>query len=163
MAQKPILFLDVDGVLNCFDEANGTLIHEGSPERACVPWQMSDKLKVLNDRFDIVWATAWFGSANAAFKEFLPIKEAYPFLQWRQHKLTEILKYANGRPWAWADDDIQFELDDLGWDRDRMIPDNAFLLDVAPNVGLGWKDVTALVMFAEDNTPVEPDETEFIA
>lgn len=149
MTDRPILFLDVDGVLNCFDESRGKLIHEGTANHACVPYEMDLRLELLNLSFDIVWATAWFGSAHSAFREHLHLpEEPWPYLKWNQYKLTEILKYAGSRPWAWADDDISFELDGLGWDADRMLPDNAYLLQVEPNRGLTDEDTHSLLKFA---------------
>jgi hypothetical protein len=163
MAQKPFLFLDVDGVLNCFDESKGTWINEGA-DRACVPPDMDLRIELLAQSFEIVWATAWFGSAHAAFGEHLRLpNEPWDYLRWNQYKLTEIVKYAKGRPWAWADDDIDFELKWLGWNEDTHLPDDTFLLRVNPNVGLTNADTHDLLKFAYDVTPVAPDPTEFIA
>lgn len=152
MSDKPILFLDVDGVLNIFDEdkSTGVLINGHTPQRAYVPHGMKERIKLLSDNFDIVWATAWFGQAHAAFREHLELPDqSWPHLEWRMFKITEILKYAGIHPWAWVDDDIKFELDDLGWDIDRHIPDNAFLCQVDPNRGLTDDDLYSLLIFAK--------------
>ena len=164
MSDKPILFLDVDGVLNCFDESKGVLIHPETPNRACVPHGTDLRLSQLALNFEIVWATAWFGAAHRAFKEHLGLPEQpWEFLRWNQYKLTEILKFAGNRPWAWADDDIQYELNGLGWiPPERFLPDNSLLVGVEPNTGLSDDDVNSLLDFAYNNTPVKPDETEVI-
>ena len=156
---KPLLFLDVDGVLNVFDESGTpTQMPNGFP--VWIPEGTSLRLELLAQKFDIVWATAWMGSAHPAFKEVLDLPDHWPHISWTQLKLTEIIKWAGDRPWAWVDDDIQFELDYLGWDRDRMIPDNVLLKDIDPNVGLTDQDTHDLLKFAYEQTASDP--TEFV-
>lgn len=162
---KPLLFLDVDGVLNCFSDKNGEwfdvpfispfdLSKEPTIDmKVCIPLGTQERIAKLLDHFEIVWCTAWFGAAHGAFKKALGLPdESWPYVNWNQYKLPELIKFAHGRSWAFVDDDIQFELNGLGWDVDRHIPDNGLLVDVNPNYGLSDEHVTALVKFAQENT-----------
>jgi hypothetical protein len=165
--RKPILFLDVDGVLNVFEpfsvEVDEYLVTStsGTPEPIFVPKGSRECVKFLSNKFDIVWATAWEGSAHTALKEALDLEdEPWPHIDWLGKKISEILKYASDRPWAWVDDFAIWELDQLGWstpdeweDRihkrpHRLFMDNTFIL--APNYheGLTANHVGRLVEFA---------------
>lgn len=151
MAEKPILFLDVDGVLNVFDESGSpTQTPNGFP--VWIPEGTKERLKILAEYFEMIWCTAWMGTAHVAFKEVLDLTDHWDYVSWTQYKLTEIIKTAGNRPWAWVDDDIQFELDDLGWNPDRMLPDNVLLQSINPNIGLCDADLHELILFAKEHS-----------
>jgi hypothetical protein len=151
MAEKPLLFLDVDGVINVPGaDDEGEYVQTGNGFPAWIPYGTKERVHGLMKHFDIVWATAWFGAAHGAFKEVLDLpEESWPYIAWTNLKLPWIIKYAGDRPWAWADDDIQFELDDMGWDRDRMLPSNTLLQDIDEKVGLSDSDVHELIYWAK--------------
>lgn len=151
MPDKPFLFLDVDGVLNCFDETGDhcTVYQQANGFPVWIPNGTEARLKALDKYFEIVWATAWMGTAHGAFKDILNLPDFWPHISWSSYKLPEIIRWAGERPWAWIDDDIEFELKHLGWDRDRMILDNVLLQDINPNLGLSDGDVHELIYWAK--------------
>lgn len=142
---KPLLFMDVDGVLNCFRD-DGEMFNAGTADWCCVPPGTQDRLKILVKHFDPVWATAWFGRANVLREPLNLGPKPWPHIEWNQFKLTEILKFAKDRPWAWVDDDANFELDELGWTT-LMVP--GLVVEPDPNFGLNDQHVEQLVQYAK--------------
>ena len=71
--QRPILALDVDGVISLFgfqgplDEAPGTL-HLIDGMAHCIPHGIGERLSRLADHYEIVWATGWEDRANDRFR-----------------------------------------------------------------------------------------------
>jgi hypothetical protein len=162
----------VDGVLNChgfvdledFDEVLVTG-NFGQPETVVVPKGTDDRIKALLNYFDIVWATAWVGAAHSAFREHLGLPtKSWPHLNYERLKIVDIIKYANGRPWAWVDDIAPWELIQLGWNRpedwdgrvhkrpNRYFEDNTFILAPDGRYGLDDGGVYKLIEFAKANS-----------
>ncbi|HYP47019.1 MAG TPA: HAD domain-containing protein [Thermoleophilaceae bacterium] len=117
---KPILFLDVDGVISLFGFAPSIPalpgpIHWIDGVAHCIPGDVGERVTRLADHFDIVWATGWEQRAN----EHLPFLLGLPFgdlpcltfggravfgsAHW---KLDAIQEYAGDRPAAWLDDSV---------------------------------------------------------
>lgn len=117
-SDRPLLFLDIDGVLNCqgwsgpdYEELKRTI--DGLT--CVVPPQTSERVRRILQWYDPVWATAWLGKA-ATWREELGLDDAsWPYLSYVGLKLPEIIRYAGGRKWAWVDDDAYWELQQLGW------------------------------------------------
>ena len=152
--EKPLLFVDVDGVLSLFGfaELPGPL-HLVDGIAHCIPPGAGPRLERLAERYELVWATGWEEKAN----EYLPYLLSLPFgrlpyltfdgravfgtAHW---KLAAIEEYAAGRPLAWIDDSMDDECRE--WARSRSAP--TLLIETESAVGLtdahvdqllGWK------------------------
>lgn len=147
MSEKPLLFLDVDGVLNCLGGSHPRYL---TPRGLSVevPTGTTDRLARLLDHFDPVWATAWLGTAHSEWKALLGLDSPFPwpYVRYTNLKLPEIIRHAAGRPYAWVDDDARWELHQLGWQTSHVAG-----LIVAPDSRVGLTDalVDQLVAFAQ--------------
>ena len=112
--QKPLLLVDVDGVLNpyaadcCPDGYQEYNFFPGEePVRLCPihgRW-----LRELANRFDLVWATGWGDAAHRHISPVLGLPQfpAIVFPSGRFHpaqKVPAIDAYAGDRALAWIDD-----------------------------------------------------------
>lgn len=154
LSGKPLLFLDVDGVLfpengfadtledvdQFFIKGVGTIT---------VPFGTRDRVQALLEYFEPVWATAWLGKAHFAFAEYLELPaHSWPHIEYSTSKVLEIVKWANGRPWVWIDDDATLDLKYIGWSIDRHIADNALIIVPNRNLGLNDNHVRQAIDFA---------------
>lgn len=160
--ERPILFVDVDGVLSLFgfesaDDLPGPF-HWIDGIAHCIPPDSGPRLARLADRFELVWATGWEEKAN----EYLPRILSLPFEQlpcltfdgrarfgsahWKIDALSE---YAGDRPAAWIDDNI----DESGreWARARAAP--TLLIETLAPTGLTDEHVDELLAWAADVAP----------
>src|SRR5438105_6537409 len=71
-ARRPLLFVDVDGVISVFgfpsDRPPPGGFHSIDGIVHCISDQASERLARLSNRFELVWATGWEEKAN----EYLP-------------------------------------------------------------------------------------------
>jgi hypothetical protein len=117
---KPILFLDVDGVISIFGFSSdagdlpGTF-HWIDGVAHCIPAEIGQRLVRLSKRFQLVWATGWEEKANEYLPFILELPEReLPCLMFQGRavfgsahwKLDAIDEYAADRPAAWIDDNI---------------------------------------------------------
>lgn len=118
---NPILFLDVDGVLNCHGYAcpvDELLVIDNAdrPKTVFIPKGTKEKIYRLRKYFEIVWATGWEGAAHSAFREYLDLpQESWHYIPFYGPKLMSLIKFAGDQPWAWVDDMAAWELQELGW------------------------------------------------
>ena len=155
--QRPILFVDVDGVLSLFGfEASQELpgpFHWIDGVAHCIPVASGRLLVRLAERFELVWATGWEEKAN----EYLPGILELPFGElpcltfdgratfgsshWKLEALDE---YARSRPAAWIDDHIG----DAGqlWARSRAAP--TLLVETKAATGITESHVEQLLDWA---------------
>jgi hypothetical protein len=149
--ERPLLFLDVDGVLNCLD-AQVRTTEVRTEDRwgghiAMVPFGTRTRIAELTEAFEPVWATAWQGMAHGHFRKHLRLpRESWPYVRYDNFKLTEILRYAAQRRWAWVDDDAEWEIRSLG-EYFRDFP-GSLVVNPDPRIGLTDEHVTRLLAFA---------------
>ena len=156
--QRPILFVDVDGVISLFgfapatDELPGPL-HWIDGVAHCIPPDVGGRLVTLAERFELVWATGWEERAN----DHLPFVLDLPFrdLPWLSFdgravfgsahwKVDAVDVYAAERPAAWIDDNLDEEC--IAWARRRSAP--TLLVETSPSVGLTDEHVSQLLAWA---------------
>jgi hypothetical protein len=167
MPRKPLLFVDIDGVLSVWGFAP-----DRRPEG---DWLQVDGIahflshtaaRTLRDvagAFECVWASGWEEKANEYLPHALGLGP-WPFLELsanapaavgpgtsvRAHwKLDAVEQHAAGRPLAWIDDAVNDAVRD--WARDRGAP--TLLVETEPVNGLTEEDGRRLAGFAAGVTP----------
>ncbi len=157
--QKPILFVDVDGVVSLFDfpESQSDLpgpLHWIDGVSHCIPADVGARLERLAERFELVWATGWEEKANEylpfilklSFSE-LPVltfggRAVFGSSDW---KLEAMEEYAGSRPAAWIDDNIDDQC--KRWAKRREAP--TLLVETKSPTGLTDKHVKRLLRWAD--------------
>ena len=157
-SKRPILFLDVDGVISLFgfshsDPPPGS-IHFIDGVMHCINEACGPRLTRLSERYELVWATGWEEKAN----EYLPYllrldvpelpvitfdgRAVFGSAHW---KVDAIDEYARGRPAAWVDDFLDEECE--RWADEREEPtllvrteSHSGLTDELVEVLLGWAE-----------------------
>lgn len=153
-AERPLLFLDVDGPLLPFGEDPQRTGRRVTPDPR--PTRLSHQLglRLAALPCELVWATTWEDDANAEIAPQLGLP-ALPVVNWPESsgheredlwlglcwKTRTLVDWAGGHPFAWVDDEIT--------DADRdWVPANhrgrALLYYVEPSRGLTSKDFAAL-------------------
>ena len=155
---KPILFLDVDGVISLFGfsptiPALPGPIHWVDGVAHCIPDDVGERVTRLSEHFDLVWATGWEQRANEHLPGALGLGP-FPHLSFdrvrkdSRHahwKLGAIEAHAGPeRPVAWVDD--QFDASCDAWAASR--PGPTLLVRTDPAVGLTRAHADALVAWA---------------
>ncbi|MFD9287828.1 hypothetical protein ACFWBV_05840 [Streptomyces sp. NPDC060030] len=165
---KPLLMIDIDGPLNPYAALArsappaGYRIHpmrptgwkEGTPLPVLLSPGHGDELLALAARYELVWATTWKDEANEWVGPRLGLPPL-PYIDWpAMHGVTAdgtywktryVVDYADGRPFAWVDDEIS------GPDTDYVAahhPGRALLRRIDPWVGLLREDFDALADWA---------------
>jgi len=160
MTQRPILFLDVDGVISLFGfptdrpppgafQSIDGIVH-------CIGDRAGELLRRLTDRFDIVWATGWEEKANEYLPHLLGLEGELPVLTFdgravfgsAHWKLHAIDAYAGDRPVAWIDDFLDDECRE--WAERREAP--TLLIEADSAIGITEEHVTRLLSWAAEVT-----------
>ena len=161
--KRPLLFLDVDGVI-----ALDPLADELAPGRiraspfglSYVPDRIGALVCQLATRFDIVWATGWEDYANAGLSAPLGLHEDLPVLTFGRKaragsskwKIKRVDDYAGHRPAAWIDD--HFVARHERWAAHRPAP--TLLVSTDSDTGLTHDHVERLLRWADRVAP-EPE------
>jgi hypothetical protein len=163
---RPILAVDVDGVVSLFDDSDSP-----DPERSsfhmvdgmvrCISQAAGEMLCRLSQRYELVWATGWEERANL-LAPLLGIPEC-PYLTFggkarfgtADWKLEPLAEYARGRPLAWIDD--SFDESCHRWAREREEP--TLLVRTEPHLGLQEEQVETLSAWALAPLPAGPPRT----
>jgi hypothetical protein len=162
-SSKPVLFVDVDGVISLFgfDSSAAQLpgaFHWIDGVAHCIPAAGGERLAQLAERYELVWATGWEEKANEYLPHILGLDQReLPCLTFdgravfgtAHWKLEAIEEYAGGRPAAWVDD----SLDDFcrHWALSREAP--TLLVDTASHEGLTDEQVRRLLEWADQVAP----------
>jgi Swiss Army Knife RNA repair-like protein len=157
--ERPILAVDVDGVISLFgfedpfDDPPGLfqlidgIIH-------CIMVSAGERLRRLSEHYELVWASGWEDRANEHLPRLLGLPEELPVLRFdgpaqfgtAHWKLGAIDAYAGQRPLAWVDDSIDEEC--RAWAEEREAP--TLLVRTESSVGLQDDHVENLLSWVED-------------
>ena len=150
---KPLLLLDVDGVLSPYPECpEGYGEYDFFPdddEPVRLSQEHGDWLRELDRHFTMVWATGWGEDANRYLGPYFRIPEL-PVIPLPQGKYEPSLKvkriddYVRNRATAWVDDVVTEEA--RRWAVDRPYP--TLLVEVDHEVGLTRDAVDHLITWA---------------
>ena len=154
---RPILFVDVDGVISLFGFAPtvGELpgpLHWIDGVAHCIPSAVGERLVRLAEGFELVWATGWEDRANDALITILGLPGELPFLTFGGNarfgtahwKLEALDNYAQERPLAWIDDSLDESCH--AWAAARAAP--TLLVETSPSEGLTDEHVEQLLSWA---------------
>ncbi|MGW4650946.1 HAD domain-containing protein [Kitasatospora sp. NPDC004289] len=156
---KPLLFLDVDGVLNpvCPHPDADFDTHTLFGYAVLLSARHGDWLRELAGTYELCWATTWEDHANEHIAPVLglpqlpvvhfsgyvaqPDDPKVPVLDLiAAHKWAPLLRYAAGRPFAWVDDVIPGSLT-----RRSVLRRDRLLLRIDPGQGLERHHVDRLL------------------
>lgn len=155
-SHRPLLLLDVDGVLNPFAAAAcppGYTEHELFPgeDLVRVSAEHGRWLRELAAVFELTWATAWGAEANRLLAPLLGLPDlpviSFPPAPFHPgYKLHPIITYAEGRPLIWIDDELTLEAH--VWAAGRSLP--VLLIGIDPAEGLTRAIVDRALRWAHD-------------
>jgi len=147
---KPLLLLDIDGVIRVFGPVPPAAALQGSPD-LLIRLETPALIGRLSERFDLVWATSWEHEANKVVSPLLGLQplpviefEGVEVAPGESFKLPRIKRCVGSRPFAWVDDEIGKDCHD--WARAR--PEPTLLLEIDPRAGIGEEDVEELLEFS---------------
>ena len=157
MPTKPLLFVDIDGVLSLFGfcpeqvptrcswhQVDG-IVHLLSHEAA-------EHLQALEHHYEIVWCSGWKDRANDHLPHVLKVGP-YPHLTFGASdghwKLASVNAHAQDRPLAWIDDDLNDAV--RAWAAERAAP--TLIVETAPSSGLTAAHAERLRAFARSLDP----------
>ena len=152
---KPLLLLDVDGVLNPFpDTPEGFEEYDFFPEDN-EPVRLSHVhggwLHELAQIYEIVWATGWGPDANRVLSPFFdlpPLRAvAFPAIPFEPRaKVPAVEAFVDDEPVAWVDDLTAPTPEAQAWAERRKAP--TLLMEVDSSTGWARGDVERLLEWA---------------
>jgi hypothetical protein len=154
--KRPILAVDVDGVISLFG-------FDEPPDRAearfelidgmvhCISLLAGERLLRLAEHYELIWATGWEDRANDYLPNLLGLPEL-PHLTFdgaarfgsAHWKLGPLDAYGQGRAMAWVDDN--FDESCYEWARGR--PEPTLLVPTEAHLGLEEAQTEALAAWA---------------
>ncbi len=156
--ERPLLMVDVDGVISLFgadwrtsDPGEGSFHSiEGIPH--FLSSTAAAHLLDLTGDFDLVWASGWEERADEHLPHLLGLPRGLPFLSFERSvgrgnahwKLQAIERHAGERPLAWVDDALDERCRE--WARTRRFP--TLLVQTAPEQGLTGREALELRSWA---------------
>jgi HAD domain in Swiss Army Knife RNA repair proteins len=165
--EKPILFVDVDGVISLFgftpsaEELPGRF-HWIDGVAHCIPDAVGERLIRLREAFELVWATGWEEKANEYLPFILKLESEFPCLLFEGQavfgsahwKVDAIDRYAGERPAAWIDDNLDESC--RRWAENREPP--TLLIETASAVGMTDEHVDELLAWAAEVSPTPAED-----
>ena len=163
--EKPLLMVDIDGVISLFGSPNPTLpaprpgdldgsFHtiDGIPH--FLSRVAAAHLLSLAEDFDLVWCSGWEEKAEEYLPRLLDLPAGLPFLRFARAvrrsnahwKLDAIGTYADRRPLAWIDD--AFNPACHAWAQERSAP--TLLVQTQPEQGLTAPEAKQLASWAQE-------------
>jgi hypothetical protein len=160
-APRPLLMVDIDGVLSLFgvpsaEAAAGARVEGSLHSIEGMPHFLSATaaahLLGLTELFDLVWASGWEERAEEHLPHLLGVPSGLPYLRFsepaarvtrstRGHwKLEAIERHAGGRPLAWVDDALDGACH--AWASARAAP--TLLVQTDPQLGLTRREAQTL-------------------
>jgi Swiss Army Knife RNA repair-like protein len=141
---KPVLFVDVDGVISVFGfphdgPAPGRFFSvDGLPH--CISHGSGERLMRLAESYELVWATGWEERANEHLPHLLGLAGELPTLIFDEQpvwgtahwKLSAIERFAADRPAAWIDDSFN----EACWEWASRRSAATLLVQTEPAVGI---------------------------
>ena len=155
---RPVLFVDVDGVISLFGFGPGEpppgTFHSVEGILHCIGSAAGGRLARLTDAFELVWATGWEEKANEYLPHLLGMEKPLPVLTFdgravfgtAHWKLEAIDEYAAGRPAAWIDDSLDHRC--RRWAAKRGAP--TLLVETDPATGITDEHVDELLRWAAE-------------
>lgn len=158
-AEKPLLMVDVDGVISLFGFAPSRpppgrfVLVDGIPH--LISATAGDHLRALADAFELAWCTGWEEKADEHLRLLLELPSSCPHLTFdgetpcrQAHwKLAAIERYASReRPIAWVDDSHDEAC--ASWAAARSGP--VLLVTTEPAVGITGSHAARLLAWAEE-------------
>jgi hypothetical protein len=153
---KPILAVDIDGVISLFgaeekpDRAHTKLeLVDGVPHLISLP--CGERLQRLSEHFELAWASGWEDKANFYLPPLLGLPDL-PHVSFdvaaragaAHWKVGALDEYADGRALAWIDDN--FDQSCYEWAERRERP--TLLVPTETHLGLEEAHVEALRQWA---------------
>jgi hypothetical protein len=158
--RRPLLMVDIDGVISLFRAAGGAGAGAGAEGSfhsiEGIPHFLSATaaahLLALAGAFELVWASGWEERANEHLPHLLGLPQPLPFLRFARTvgrtnahwKLDAIDTYAGGRALAWIDD--AFNPACHAWAQARRAP--TLLVQTEPERGLTATEAALLEEWA---------------
>ncbi|HWJ50324.1 MAG TPA: HAD domain-containing protein [Solirubrobacteraceae bacterium] len=160
-ADKPLLMVDIDGVISLFGvsllvDADPRLAEGSFHSIEGIPHFLSATaaahLLDLSPLFELVWASGWEERANDHLPHLLGLPAGLPFLHFSRSvgrsnahwKLDAIEAHAAGRALAWVDDALDDEC--RAWAHARPAP--TLLVQTEPQIGLTEREARLLADWA---------------
>lgn len=115
--KKPLLLIDIDGVVNVFGNLGNTLISFEQEFQALgrysikIPQGMQQRLQKLQQEFACTWCSTWEDKAFSEIGSKLGLNP-WPFIKMplqaenKTYKLSAVQQYVSQEPFAWIDDDL---------------------------------------------------------
>ena len=157
-SKRPILFLDVDGVISLFGFQSTApppgSFHFVDGVMHCINESCGPRLTRLSERYELVWATGWEEKANEYLPYLLRLEVSeLPVLSFdgqavfgsAHWKVAAIDEYARGRPAAWVDDFLDEECERWAADRDEP----TLLVRTESHIGLTDELMEKLIDWAD--------------
>ncbi len=161
LQRKPVLFLDIDGVISLWgfppDERPQGAFHNVDGVVHFLSAAAGEHLRALGERYELVWCSGWEEKGNEYLPRALGLPGPLPFLSFdrnpgRGHahwKLAAIEAYAGNRPLAWVDDAHDNACH--AWARTRQAP--TLLVATEPSAGMTAAHVERLVRWVTGRAP----------
>jgi hypothetical protein len=164
-SDRPMLAVDIDGVISLFGFERPAELHQVDPRQApgeyhlidgvlhCISMPTGAQLNRLAQTYDLVWASGWEDRANDYLPGILGVPNL-PYLQFdgraqfgtAHWKLDAIGAYAGDRALAWVDDSLDRSC--YEWAEKRESP--TLLVPTESSVGLTESQVGALEAWVRD-------------